>query len=493
MTQSKNDLLLGEPVVRAADMAAFEGALIAKDPCLSEKFMDIAALGLMKIFENKILEEFSPDRVVLLIGKGNNGGDAFALGSLLLQSGYEVVAYQFFPETSPLSEKKGEFYERQGGERIFCNAEEIDIGPHDLVVDGLLGTGFSGKVKGEFERVIHRCNALSPYTYSIDIPSGVDGNTGKVEGIAIQATLTAYLGALKVGHLFEEGYEHVGMLHYVDFGMDIEGISSYAYLPSEGFLRTLFPKRGRCVHKYLVGEVSVFGGTNEMSGATNLACLSAYRTGVGLVRHFYLEGVPCNVVEAISKKVELEALTDDTMKSRALLIGPGLGRSASAKKLVEILCKSSTHAMVIDADALALLDTPPKGAILTPHQGELRALLGVEKMASMETLLESAQKYCDKHEVIIICKGMPTIILSPKREKYVQVSGNPGMATGGSGDVLSGILVALVGMGMEPHSAALLGVYLHGMAGDLAGENLSMASLMASDIIASLPAVLASL
>lgn len=490
---SKKTFAASEPIVGAKEMALYEKSLIDKDPCLSEKFMDIAALGLMKVLENKVLGSFSCDKVVLLVGKGNNGGDALALGSLLLQSGYEVICYQFFPETSFLAEKKGEIFEENGGERIICDPTEVVIGPRDLVIDGLLGTGFCGKVTGVLERAIIRCNQLSSFTFSIDIPSGIDGNTGEVKGVAIRANMTAYLGALKVGHLYEDGYDYVGALHYVDFGMSVDGIKAYAHLANEQYILHSFPKRGRCVHKYLVGEVSIFGGSNEMSGAANLAALAAYRSGAGLVRHFYLEGTPSKVEEVISKKLDDATLLQDISRSKAILVGPGLGRSENAKALVKEILAIDTVPKVVDADALYLMGAAPKEVILTPHKGELIHLLQLEKGISSKDLLNAAQKYCDDNKVVMIVKGMPTTIISPKQEKLVLVAGNAGMATAGSGDVLSGILVAFLAAGLSLLDAALLGVYVHGRAGDVAAYNLSITSLIASDIIQSLGEVYSSL
>ena len=478
----------GEIIVSASDMASYEHSLLKNNPCLAEKFMDIAALGLCYVLENKVFDDRSFEKVVLLIGKGHNGGDAYALGSLLLQSGYKVIAYQAFVETAKLSEKKGEAFEKSGGIRkTISDVKEMEIHDNDLVIDGLLGTGFKGKVTGIYKEIVDFINDLPAFVFSIDIPSGVDGDTGIVDGSAVYANITGYLGALKVGHLFEDGYEHVGLLHYVDFGMDTESITPYSFLANNTYVHERLPKRARGTNKYRVGEASIIAGTEEMCGAAELSCLAAYRSGCGLVRHFYLGDVSCSVREVISKKLVIDGIEQEFLKSKALLIGPGLGRSSEAKVLVDAVMVIDDLPMVIDGDALFLLDKPPENAILTPHKGELLHLLGLSKEAPHAEIVEIAQRYCDENNVIIIFKGMPTMILSAAAEKIVLVAGNPGMATAGSGDVLAGIIVSFLSGGCSPLDASLLGVTVHGAAGDIAASKLSGTSLIASDIIGALP------
>lgn len=483
----KNRSPFGEKIVAATSMAAYERHLLKKDPCLSEKFMDIAALGLCHVLENKVLSEHQIDQVVLLVGKGNNGGDAYALGSLLLQIGYEVTAFQLFAETSPLSEKKGEAFEKYGGVREYISsADQVEIGDNDLVIDGLLGTGCKGKISGILKQVIDLCNSSSAFVFSIDIPSGVDGDSGRVEGSAIYATMTAYLGALKIGHLFEKGYDHVGLLHYVDFGMETDGIEPYCFLSNNAYIYDRLPKRDKTINKYQAGELAIVAGTDEMSGAGELACSAAYRTGAGLVRHFYLGETRCSIKEVISKKANIQSIEKEFLRSKAILIGPGLGRGDQAKKLVDKIMEIQDAPLVIDADALFLMDQPKENAILTPHKGELIQLLGLSKDAESKKILEMAQRYCDDNHVIIVYKGMPTIVLSPNTAQCCLVAGNPGMATAGSGDVLAGIIASFLAQGCSPLDASLLGVTVHGKAGDFAAQKYSSVFMGASDIVDSL-------
>lgn len=474
----------------ASHMAHYEKSLLAKDESLSEKFMDIAALGLYRILSDKLLDNIELDRIILVTGKGNNGGDAYALGSLLLQSGYNVVAYQVFAEASPLSEKKAEEFEQNGGERVhISDASEMDIIDTDLIIDGLLGTGFKGQVTGLLKDVIIKCNTSKAYVFSIDIPSGVDGNTGVVENVAIFADMTGYLGALKVGHLFESGYNHVGVLHYVDFGMKTKDLKPFAFLANNRALYHNLPTRRNTAHKYQVGQVCVFAGTDAMSGAGELACLAAYRAGCGLVKHYYLGDTPSTIKEVISQKAVHSNFEEELSRTKAILIGPGLGREEGAKELVEKIFSLTKKLMVLDADAFFLMKTPPKDAILTPHKGELLYILGLTKDSSEELILEKARAYVEEHSVIIVYKGAPTKIIAPGKDLIVAVTGNSGMATAGSGDVLSGIIVSLLAQGSTPFEASILGVMLHGEAGDVAAEKLSRHFLLASDIIEGLAPV----
>ena len=359
-----------------------------------------------------------------------------------------------------------------------------------MIIDGLLGTGFKGIVKDLLASVIEKVNKQEAFIFSIDIPSGVNGNTGKVEKSAIFADMTAYLGALKVGHLFEDGIEHVGQLSYVDFGMNIQGLVEKMSLANYEALDCNLPKRKKKDHKYSVGKVIIIAGSKSMPGAAFLATNAALRSGAGLVRHFTSANNPHLIPEVISSNIDFEKIDEELKNTKALLIGPGLGRSEEAKKIVQHISQLSNIPLVVDADALFLLKYVPEKSVLTPHRGELIRLLETEKDVSDEKLLEEAEKYVKKHKVIIVWKGMPTVIVTHTQKPICLVSGNPGMATAGSGDVLAGILVSFLGQGLEAKEAAVLAVMAHGRAGDIAMNNNSMRSMIAGDIIDSLKHVL---
>ncbi len=479
-----DDLFKGEKVVLASTMALFEKRLIEDDPSLAEKFMDRAAAALYDIVCQKLFNSHRFSRVVLLVGKGNNGADAYCLGSLLLSDDLEVVAYQVYEEVSYLCAKKGAFFEENGGIRFLLkDVSSLDFQDGDLIIDGLFGTGYKGELSSLIQGVINYCNASNAFVLSIDIPSGVDGDTGIVKDVAIKADMTGYLGALKVGHLFEEGLIHAGYLQFVDFGLDIEAMKGEYYLVDPSWFIQKLPKRSLLDNKYTTGELCVIAGSDEMHGAAELCCKAAYRVGCGLVRHFYIGKMRVTMDEVISTKLNLDHLEENMSKAKAYLIGPGLGRSEEAKLAVEKVMALSYISGVIDGDALFLLDKPHKGAVLTPHKGELLRLLNLDKHAGENVIHKRAKEYCQKYQVVIVYKGMPTVIFSKSEEPLIVISGNPGMAKAGSGDVLSGIIASFIASGAHLKDAAILGVIMHGKAGDFAAKKLSMPYMVASDII----------
>jgi len=482
--------LKGEKVVLASVMAQFEKGLIEDDPSLSEIFMDKAAFGLSKIVCDKLCKSHQFFRAVLLVGKGNNGADAYTLGSLLLSDGFEVVAYQVCEEVSYLCAKKGAYFEENGGVRFLLNdVNDLYLQEGDIIIDGLFGTGFKGQVPSLVKDVIEYCNKSKGFVFSIDIPSGVDGDTGIVKDVAIKADMTGYLGALKVGHLFEDGLIHSGSLQFVDFGLDGRGLKGEYFLVDPSWACQKLPKRSLLDNKYTAGELCVIAGSDEMHGAAELSCKAAYRVGCGLVRHFTLGKTRVTMDEVISTKLHLADLEGKIKKSKAYLIGPGIGRSEEAKLAVEKMMSLPHITGVIDADALFLLDKPHKKAVLTPHKGELVRLLQLDTDARETLIHKKAKEYCEKYDVIIVYKGMPTVIFSKARVPLVAISGNPGMAKAGSGDVLSGMIASFIAAGVDQIDAALLGVIIHGKAGDFAAKRLSMPYMVASDIIADISTV----
>jgi NAD(P)H-hydrate epimerase len=487
----RNISLYGEKIVSAQAMAHFEKDLIMKEPFLEELFMDNVAEGCLKILEEKVFPFKKFEKVVLLVGKGNNGADAYTIGALLAEQGVCVEAFALYKDTTPLSKKKEKLFYEMGG-RVYSD-KELTLSQEDLVIDGLLGTGYKGKIESPLKEVIDRVNGFQAFVFSIDIPSGVDGDSGRVYSNALYADMTAYLGTLKKGHLFEKGLLYSGVLHYVDFGLDCSLLETDLYLFNAHCLKQNLPKRSKIGNKYDVGQCIAVCGNTGMRGAAELSCKAAYRSGCGLVRHFYLGEGFCSMSEVISLKMDHQKFDQELYRTKALLIGPGLGREEEAKALVDRIVQIQHIPMVIDGDALFFLKSPPKGAILTPHRGELLHLLGVGKDSSEETLIKKAQEYCNLFDVIVVYKGVPTVIFSPNKPKLVIVSGNPGMSSGGVGDVLSGIIGSFLAQGARAIDAATLGVTVHGKAADSAANHLSEPFMCASDIIDHLSSVFLSL
>lgn len=427
------------------------------------------------------VEKFSRVRkVALLIGKGNNGGDAYVAGALLRDWGYEVRAIPLFPKKE-CSKLNSHF--------SFPGTFDLDFSNDDLIIDGILGTGFQGKVDGIMAVAIEKANASGKPILSIDIPSGVNGTTGEVGGSAIFATETVTLGLPKTGLFLRSGWNCTGKLTIADFGLPAEAIEraqAQFYIPK---LKELtLPKMTRNQHKYQRGFVLGFGGSAALKGAIKLSGNAALHSGAGVVKIFSLEEIGATADELICQIFDPKAWNEAFAKAQALFIGPGLGRSENARQWLADHLPTLDKPCVIDADGLFFLKelpTWPKNAILTPHRGEMIRLIGEPK--DEESFIQQIADLATAKQTIIILKGAPTFILAPNQLPLVIPRGDPGMATAGSGDVLTGILAALLAQGKEPLDAAILGVALHALAGEAASKEKTSYSYTATDLIAFLP------
>jgi len=460
-------------------VAAEEMARIEKGEKWHEQFMATAG---RKVAEAAI--EFAAaqkllKKATLLVGKGNNGGDAYVAGIHLLEAGFQVHVIPVSGECTPLNQKFGEQFRKKQG-RI---GGEIE----GLVIDGLLGTGFKGRVSEDVAHLIEQANGSGLPIIAIDIPSGLHGTTGKVDSVAIRAVETIALGLPKMGFFLREGWNHVGKLRIVDFGLSKEavaGAQAMAYLP----LRLELPRVVRNRHKYQAGYVVGFGGSKALPGAIKLSGLAALKAGAGIVRIFHPEPIGEVPFELICNDWDLENWQEALKKAQAVFVGPGLGRSEERLRWLKTHLKGIQQPIVIDADALLPNLTFPKNAILTPHRGEVLRLLGLKAAPEEEELFVKIGQFCDKKEVIVVLKGAPTFIFTPRSKPLLILRGDPGMATAGAGDVLTGIIAALLAQGGSAEEAAVLGATLHGIAGEEAAKEKTSYCLMASDLIAFLPA-----
>lgn len=458
-------------VITPKEMAALEGEG-------GEAFMDIVGKKIANLIPQFV---HTSQPIILICGKGNNAGDAFVVGTRLIERGYEVFAYSFFPEMSPLCVKKHRQFLQTGGKHSFT--QDFPIPPQSIIIDGIVGTGFQGAMEGPFAEVIKRVNASGRPIFAIDIPSGLNGETGKMATIAINATMTFFLGLPKTGFFLEDGPKATGKLIYIDFGLNTEpAVPHFNYLTEEE-VAPLLPPIVRTRHKYQKGFVIGLTGSENMPGAAYLSSLSALRGGAGLVKVLLPKGTQANLAPEIirhyyEKGEDLRPLLE---QASAVYIGPGLGKNFPLQPLL-------TFPAIIDADAIDAHYTYAPGSILTPHFGELARLLDREKQSKMlQDLLEACQAFVDQKKVILIVKGMPTWIFSPGEIPCISVRGDPGMATAGSGDVLTGVLAALLSQHVNPQETAMLGVMLHGIAGEIACAKETSYSTIASDIIEALP------
>lgn len=491
-------------VVKAEEMAKIE-AKAFKDGVSEEDLMENAG-GIVAEVVLDFVKSIEGKKIYLLCGKGNNAGDAYVTGRLLIKEGFDVVAYQLVPlkQCSPLCQKNHKIFTKAGGIcETVTKSEQIDWREEDLaiIVDGIFGTGFKGEVKGLFADVIHDANASYCPIFSIDIPSGVNGNTGEVSGVAIKAFFTVCLGFPKVGCFLRNGWNYTGRFDYFDIGLPsqyINELQNEFWILPEPIITTLLPSIVRTRHKYSAGYVVGMAGSKYMPGAAMLSGLASLRSGAGIVRIVHPEDTilpaqPYELIKTPYQEYDEETVLGLMNSSSAVFVGPGIGVTPNVIKMVSHLCEGLEVPCVFDADALNILATipdlsPPPGAVLTPHIGEMHRLLRLDEKHELTLdFLNMCQNYSEQYEVSIVLKGAPTFIIGPEGPHILCPMGNPGMATAGSGDVLTGIIAAFLSQELAPHEAAILGVHTHSLAGDLAHKDKTSYSLIASDIIEQLP------
>lgn len=474
----------GLAVVTADEMKRLEKMAIDAGED-EQRFMENAGAGIARA-----VQASSPGEITLLIGKGNKGGDAFTAGAILLNNGFSVRAYCLYPleECSQLSQKMAH---RFTGPIIpytsSCTFEE------GLIIDGLLGTGFHGSVTGVEADAINKANASGLPIFAIDIPSGLNGSTGEVATVAIHAHTTISLGLPKIGFFIGKGWNHVGKLVFVDFGLPktfLKEAKVIAHLISEEKAAKGLPKMERDRHKYQAGYVLCVAGSPGMPGAALMSCHAALKAGAGIVRLFYpteireeLVSAPYELIKEGWDLVDDTRITEESKRAKALMIGPGVGRTAATEKAITKLLATTALPSVIDADALFFLAKNkgmklPEKAILTPHRQEMERILGTAPD------FEECQAYVDEKKVTLLLKGGPTVIFHPDTSPLIIPHGDPGMAKAGAGDVLTGVIGALVAQGLEMHDAAALGALLHALAGEIAAEEETSYCVVATDLIA---------
>lgn len=489
-------------VVTASEMARIESASY-KEGAVEEEFMNTAGSEVAGVVQHFIAKHHLEPHILILCGKGNNAGDAYVAATLLLSGGFKVEAYALFSmeECSRLCQLQAKRFLNQGG-IIHCiaSAEEIDFSKGELVVDGLLGTGFKGPLMGILRSTIEKANQSQLPIIAIDIPSGVNGTTGEVD-CAIYAQETVFLGLAKSGCFLPSAWEHVGRLHVRNFGLKeqyVREAKEEFHLLEEDEIKLALPPIKRTRHKYEAGYVVGLGGSLGMPGAPILTALAALKSGAGIVRLLHpqgmeaeLSGAPYEVIR--EGYVGTASILEAMERAAALFIGPGIGIEKKTGQLLKTVLERIEKPCVIDAEALTLiaeLDIAiPKDAVLTPHVGECRRLLKIAKEDNFSELLQKCQLYVEEKEVTLVLKGSPTFIFQKGLSPFISPLGSPGMATAGSGDVLTGMIAAFLAQGKMPLQAAILGVYIHGMAGEYAAEEKTSYSMVASDIIASLPNV----
>ncbi|MCM1154651.1 MAG: NAD(P)H-hydrate dehydratase [Roseburia sp.] len=458
-------------------------------------------------------------KVLVVSGCGNNGGDGLAIGRLLLRRGFTVdfVLLGAYEKCTEETRLQLEILAQYGIKPY----DRIPEGEYDIVIDAIFGIGLTRDIEGVYKEAVDAINTLEAYVCAADIPSGVQADDGRIMGTAVCADLTVSYGFLKLGELLYPGAGYCGKIVCGQMGIDeysflgkVPGAYTYTSLKD-----ICLPARRPEGNKGTFGKVLVIAGNDTICGAALMAGESALRIGAGMVkmitsiknRAAIQQRLPEAMVmvydtallqkegaDEVFDEIFLEAFRQAHEWADCILIGPGIGTGKEAAWMLRYCMEKSTLPMVIDADALNLLaadgaDFKARGReiILTPHLAEFARLFGCSVKEAAAHISDYPQQLADKTGCIVVCKDARTVVAVPGKDMfYLNMSGNPGMATAGSGDVLAGMLTGLIAQGMEAEEAAVSGVYLHGLAGDKAAAHLGQYAMTATDIITGLPEVL---
>ena len=480
---------------------------IEHEPIKSIDLMERAA----RVLTRAITEQWtSTVPVVIFAGPGNNGGDALAVARMLIEQDYQVKTY-LFNITGHLSadciENKKRLCDKKGMPLFIEVTQEFDppkLEKDMLVIDGLFGSGLNKPLAGGFASLVKYINSSKADIVSIDVPSGLmtEDNTYNVSSNIIRATQTLTLGQIKLSFLFPENQPFIGHLRVLDIRLSKEGIekidANYTLVDEEQVKKLLKP-RNAFAHKGQFGHALIIAGSYGMAGAAILTTKACLRAGIGKVTVHVPKRNVAIMQTAIPEAIvsidrEETTFTEGvpTEDYQAVGIGPGLGTNEQTAITLIAQLRRTQCPLVVDADALnilaarhAWLQQLPKGIILTPHPKELERLEG--KCIDSYERLTKARELAERLQGYVILKGHHTAICMPDGHILFNNTGNSGMATAGSGDVLTGIITGLLASGYERQEACVLGVYLHGLAGDLAARDLGPEGLIASDIIEYLP------
>ncbi|MDA1094026.1 MAG: NAD(P)H-hydrate dehydratase [Acidobacteria bacterium] len=509
-------------VLTTAQMQAADRATIETVGLASTVLMENAGRQVVAAMERRVPGLYDR-RIAVLCGKGHNGGDGFVVARVLAGNGAAVSVYLMAAAETVTGDARAHLTALDAwnlgvievADAAAWGAAMPAIAACDLIVDALFGTGLSGRLVGHAAEVVHSLNATGVPIISIDLPSGLSGDTGAVPGPSIDATMTVALGAPKVSSLLPPAATRVGELAVADIGIPDSVIESVAgprvEVATTQWAQAQLAPRPDELHKGDCGRVLIVAGSVGKTGAAHLAALGALRSGAGLVT-VATPRVCQDVVSAMMPEymtLGLECEPDGTLAAGAadavlaercdvLAVGPGLGQGPGVQQVVRTILERSQVPVVLDADALNAFSHAPEAlvgrvghdVIVTPHPGEMARLTGATIEHVQRHRLEVARGLAIAQHLYVVLKGARTLIASPDGSVFINVTGNPGMATGGTGDVLTGVIAAWMAQLGDATTACALGVHVHGLAGDLAAEQQGEVGMIASDLAGQLgPAV----
>lgn len=485
--------------------------------------MENAGRGATEVISNAF-PDLQKKKIAIVAGKGNNGGDGFVIARYLLNRGIPVKVY-LLADSKVLrgdAETNFQIFQRMKGEVIPVPSSKDyqkvkkELEKFDLLIDAIFGTGLDAEVRGYYREVIDHLNTLQKPIVAIDIPSGLDADSGKPHGTAIRASLTVTFGLPKVGHLILPGPDYVGKLKVIDIGLptklvEEEKIQTHL-IDGEEIRGWLSMPRRPDTHKGDYGHLLVIAGSVGKTGAAAMACEAALRVGAGLVTLAVPKSLNA-IMEVKMTEVMTEPLPETPKQTlslrafnsilrlcenkKAIIIGPGVGTFKETQSLIIKLIKTLDLPIIVDADGLTALATQPKvlpianhSLVLTPHPGEMARLIRSTPKEVQEDRIGVSRSFSQSHHLYLVLKGFRTLITTPKGETFINPTGNPGMASGGTGDVLTGMMGGLICQGFDILPSLQMAVYLHGLAGDKMAGELGEKSLIATDIIEKIPDLL---
>lgn len=458
----------------------------------------------------EITARFTKEKTILIVTeRGNNGGDGIVVARILSSLGYQVDIYEIG------GVKRAS--EQYAAQRAIATALELNFldelpkEDYDIIIDAIFGVGLSREVSGVQKKVIEELNKKSGIKIAIDVPSGIDASTGKVMGVAFFADYTVTFGLNKLGLILYPGAEYAGEVLVKDIGFPkkaVDQISPKAVFYTEEDKERL-PKRKADSNKGTYGRVLIVAGSKNMSGAAYFNAKAAYRSGCGLVEIFTHESnrviLQTKLPEAILTTYEEakdagEKLREAIKRANVIVFGSGMGNTSTTRNLLCLVKKFAKVPIVLDADGINCIHMEGEEdielskflapCIITPHMKEMARLMKTDISSIKADIVEAARLCASSHHIICVLKDVRTVVMDEQSQTYINITGNHGMAKGGSGDVLAGVIGGLLAGGLEPVEAARMGVFCHGMAGDFARCQKGAYSMLASDIIEQLPFVL---
>lgn len=470
---------------------------------------------------HEIVKDFPPtSRIVIICGNGNNGGDGFVLARHLHQRGYPVQIFHVgYPEhligdseinytiLSKLRIPMTQIHREKDLPELF-----VELSRCNLVVDSLIGTGMHAAAGGLEATIIDAVNDATCKVYSVDIPSGVGGNDGRIMTTAIRADKTVAFSLPKVGNLLFPGADYNGELVIRDIGIPREVIEEvpmdYEVITRE-MVVSMIPKRDRNSHKGYYGKARIIAGSMSMAGAAILTTKAALRSGLGMARLYVPDSINHIMKTAVPELItipfqelrkgviginHIDTILKDAPDSDVFMIGPGCGISFELEEIVKNVIEKVPSPIILDADALnvlakdiSVLELKQSPIIITPHMGEMSRLTGKPLEEIIENPVFTARDFAVQWQIYVVLKSARTVVATPEGKVYININGNSGMSTAGTGDVLTGIITGMVGQGLSALEAAIVGVFIHGMTGDSVAQRLGEHGLLAGDLVESLP------